>query len=88
MARNVEVELEEHTCATHRCGITFWLTPGFADRRRKDKRDFYCPNGHTLVYNGDTEEKKLRNLVDIKNQEIDRLNRELSAKKRRGRPRK
>ena len=65
-----EVELNKHTCATHGCGITFWLEEGYEDRRRADKGGFYCPNGHSHVYGGDTEEQRLRKIIASKNSTI------------------
>lgn len=34
------------------CGITFGISTEFRERRRNDHREFYCPNGHNLAYNG------------------------------------
>lgn len=33
-----------------RCGIQFAIDTGFEARRREDGEDFYCPNGHSLVF--------------------------------------
>jgi len=67
---NKEIILNKHTCATHGCGITFWLEEGFEARRRADKEDFYCPNGHSLVYGGETAEQKLARVIREKNEEL------------------
>lgn len=31
--KNIEIVLNEHTCATHGCGITYWLQPMFSRPR-------------------------------------------------------
>lgn len=80
-----EVVLSKHTCATHGCGITYWLEEGFEERRQKDKRDFYCPNGHSHVYFGETDAQKLARVTREKNEEIYRLEAELKKKNRKKR---
>ncbi len=41
------------------CGILFAVTEELEERRRKDGKDFYCPNGHSMAYgNSDTEKLK------------------------------
>lgn len=32
------------------CGVIFAVPTSFNDRRRRDGRTFYCPNGHLRVY--------------------------------------
>ena len=64
------VEITEHTCATHGCGVVFWISERFENRRRKDLKPFYCPNGHVLVYSGETDEEKLARTIREKNQRI------------------
>lgn len=39
-----------HDCPS--CGVQYGVTKEFEDRRREDGRTFYCPNGHSVVYNG------------------------------------
>lgn len=41
------------------CGIVFGIPKDLERRRRADKRAFYCPNGHNLVFGGKTDEQKL-----------------------------
>ena len=48
------------TCAS--CGVLFWMTSQLHDRRRQDHKDFYCPNGHVLVFHGETEAEKYKRL--------------------------
>lgn len=41
------------------CGIEFGLPDNYIERRRKDGRSFYCPNGHLLSWSK-TEADRLR----------------------------
>lgn len=50
------------------CGIRFAVPKPWLDDRRRDKREFLCPNGHTLSYQEGI---------------VERLQRELSAEKTR-----
>lgn len=34
------------------CGLTFGISTTFEQRRRTDKRSFYCPNGHGQYFPG------------------------------------
>lgn len=78
----MEIRISEHTCATHGCGISFWMTDAFESRRRKDKGNFYCPNGHPMVYVGESDSEKLARVTQEKNHEINRLAAELREKER------
>ncbi len=49
------------------CGVLFAVTDDFDERRRYDAATFYCPNGHSNVYGGNT-----RQALE---QEVDRLKR-------------
>lgn len=49
---NLEVEV----CAN--CGVLFAAPEMLLDKRREDGDSFYCPNGHSLVY--DSENERLR----------------------------
>lgn len=70
---NVTTKFITHTCATHGCGVAFAIEDGFDDRRRDDKRTFYCPSGHSLSYGGDTEAVKQRKRAE-------KLERQLAAR--------
>lgn len=50
--------LETHTCSE--CGIEYAAPEGFWRARLKDRRVFYCPNGHTRVLTGETEAQRLQ----------------------------
>lgn len=60
-AAKIEMYVEE--CIN--CGVTFAMTMDFHNeklRYRNDhnRRSFYCPNGHSQFYTGETEETKLK----------------------------
>lgn len=69
----VQTAFVTHTCATHSCGVTFAVEEGFDSRRRGDHRNFYCPNGHSLSYQGKTELQKER-------ERAERLQRQVEAR--------
>ena len=75
-----EITLNKHTCATHGCGITYWLEEGFEERRRGDKLGFFCPNGHSHVYSGETDAQKLSRVTIQKDAKIAELERKLKAR--------
>lgn len=66
-----ELNIYEEECCS--CGITFYVTKKFQQRVYRDKSAFHCPNGHRQSYTGDTEQERLRKLLDDKNNEIIRL---------------
>lgn len=69
--------LETHVCIN--CGISFAMPQWFIDTRRKDKRLFYCPNGHNLSYN-EGEADKLRKQLDTERQRVEMFRRENQEK--------
>lgn len=51
------------TLVTHQCGecgIHFAMPKHFEAERLKDRRSFYCPNGHGRCFTGESEADKLR----------------------------
>lgn len=82
MELKAEVKIEEHTCASEGCGVSFWVSEAFGGRRRDDHKTFYCPNGHTLVYKGETDSQKLARVRNEKDHEINRLNEVVRIKER------
>jgi hypothetical protein len=42
------------------CGIMFAMPDTFKDAKRNDHSAFYCPNGHSLSYNGKSETERLK----------------------------
>lgn len=59
------------------CGVRFGVPVGFTENRRKDKRSFYCPNGHSMSYTESVEEKLRRERNRLK-QDQARLEQELA----------
>lgn len=55
------------------CHMNFGVTPAFQTDRMNDHKGFMCPNGHSNVYRGQSEEEKLR-------MERDRLKQQLAQK--------
>lgn len=91
----MEITIEQHTCATHGCGVSFWFAKEFGDRRRTDKQEFFCPNGHSMIYKGETDAQKLvrerqerSEIVGRKNAEIEELQKQLRKTKRKPRAKK
>jgi hypothetical protein len=60
-------------CDHEGCGLQFALPDMFVERRRKDQKTWFCPNGHTRWFPGKTEEQKLR-------ERADRLQRQVAAR--------
>ena len=50
------------TCCV--CHISFAMTKDFCAARLKDKKSFYCPNGHSQFFISETEEEKLKKEVN------------------------
>jgi hypothetical protein len=42
------------------CGVIFGITADFEERRRKDHKSFFCPNGHSQAFNQRTTEDRLK----------------------------
>ena len=58
----VAMKLVTEEC--YSCHVLFAITDDFKRERLRDKRTFYCPNGHGQCYQGKTEEQKLREQLD------------------------
>lgn len=74
-------EFEEQGCIN--CSILFWVPKGFTDNRRKDKRDFYCPNGHAMAFTENEADRLRRERDRLKQNEAylqDRLKREQTSR--------
>lgn len=61
---------EDQDCPA--CGVRFGVPTGYTANRRKDKRSFWCPNGHSMSYT-ESEADRLR-------RERDRLQQQLALK--------
>lgn len=62
------------------CGVVFGITEDMENRRRQDKKAFYCPNGHSLSFKGKSDTEKLK---DVQAREL-ALRDQLSASIREG----
>lgn len=45
------------------CGVIFGMTDYFKNERVRDHKQFYCPNGHSQGYVGETEAEKNARLL-------------------------
>lgn len=78
----------ESTGPCANCGIEVVLPRHLCAERRRDHKSFYCPNGHSLSFQSETEEERLKKRLAAKEQaaerylqEIDRLSRSRDAYK-------
>lgn len=55
-ATNTAPALTILDCAS--CGLTFAITQEYEQRRRQQKDDFYCPNGHKQGFYGPNEQER------------------------------
>ena len=64
----IELEAEWVTCCS--CGVQF-ASPIF-EYRRKDGKEFYCPNGHSLSWNASIkrETEKLREQLAARERQL------------------
>ena len=46
------------------CGLPFAVPEDWNSERLRDRKNFYCPNGHQQHYIGKTEEQKLREQLE------------------------
>ena len=46
-------------CTHEGCGIVYALSDDYIADRQRDRKTFYCPNGHSRWYPGQTPEQKL-----------------------------
>lgn len=67
MTHEATVALVEMQCPYDGCGVMYALSESYRTARRKDHKGWYCPNGHSLVFNKETEEERLRRLLDNAN---------------------
>ena len=58
LSLEITTTFEVIDCA--KCGVQFAVPTTFENRRRKDHADFYCPSGHVLMFNAQTEEERLK----------------------------
>lgn len=54
----MQVDLVQDTCLT--CGIVMFMTSQHVAHLKQTKRGYYCPNGHSQYFSGETEAERLR----------------------------
>lgn len=59
-----QYQLETVECAN--CCMTFAVAGRFIRDRRDDHKSFYCPNGHSNFYKGQSEAEKLKKQLEEK----------------------
>ena len=59
-ALNFQTALYVSECCS--CGMTFGVPSDFDVRRRRDGKSFYCPNGHSQSYRGESDAAKIKRL--------------------------
>jgi len=62
------IKFEAQTCIS--CGVKFCIPKELDDKLRQNHKSFYCPNGHSQCYVGETEAEKLRKELKRKEQEV------------------
>lgn len=50
-------------CCRAGCGVAFALNDEFVQRRRSDRKSWYCPNGHSQWFPGETDSDKAQRLA-------------------------
>ena len=59
------------TCCA--CNMEFGMTKVFYEKRLADKKNFFCPSGHSQYYVGETEEKRLERELQAERERANRL---------------
>lgn len=55
---DVGLDLAVYECGS--CGVLYAVGEGFDRARRNDHKAFYCPNGHSKRFSGESDEERLR----------------------------
>jgi uncharacterized protein with PIN domain len=65
------VAINAHDCPS--CGVIYGLADDYEQRRRQDGATWYCPNGHSVSYNGthEAELKKARAEVEAAKERLE-----------------
>lgn len=74
------VHLKWTTCIS--CGVPIAMPSEMFDRRVKDQRTFYCPNGHSQHFTGKTEAQKLRDRLRVAESNVTFYRDQLEASER------
>jgi|ERR1700722_359812 uncharacterized Zn finger protein (UPF0148 family) len=65
------IQAEWITCSE--CCVSFAITSDHKVRLKRSRRTFYCPNGHSQFYPGETDAEKVRKEMQEKLDEANRL---------------
>lgn len=74
------VHLEWTGCIT--CGVPIAMPTEMFGERRKDHRNFYCPNGHSQYFSGPSREERLKRQLAWSESARERLRMERDAEAR------
>jgi len=76
MSVKTETELTVHTCPS--CYVLYAVPKVMTDRKERDGGEWFCPNGHTVVYK-ETVADKLRRERDLLKQQLAEKDDEIRA---------
>lgn len=86
MAFNIDSNYDHVDCCV--CKINFFIPSQFHSQCIKNNSDFYCPAGHALCYPKQTEDTKVKKIIDLQEQlaaatkTIEVLSKNIKRKKR------
>lgn len=55
-----QVRLRHIHCCRSDCNVLFGLNADYDEAKRRDHSSFYCPNGHSQHFPGESKEERLR----------------------------
>jgi hypothetical protein len=76
----MRVNLEPVSCSS--CGVLFGLPEEFYEQRVRDHKSWHCPNGHSQYFAAETEEEKLRKVIESDRTRIDYLRKEVDREQK------
>jgi len=68
----MEVELARLTCS--QCGVSYWITEKHESHLRRCHNSFWCPNGHSQYFPGETDAERKIAKIQSERDEISRSN--------------
>jgi hypothetical protein len=79
MNETIQITTVQETCIV--CGIYYWVTSEFYSSIRRNKSEFFCPNGHGQAYLK-SEADKLRELLNEERRKASQIQFELITTER------
>lgn len=70
MEVQIQATLNFSICECSECGVRFGLQAFYKSKLQETHQTFYCPNGHSQYFPGETEAEKLRKELKRKEQEL------------------